>query len=89
MTLHMFRQMALPLYRSTTRVLSPQVVTGDRTLNGPTHLRRAQLTSLTPDSVRITSQDTYNGGLFIADFSKFAYGPTIWPAFWSESLPAP
>jgi len=32
-------------------------------------------------SVRITSKDTYNGGLFIADFDSFATGPTVWPAF--------
>jgi len=34
-------------------------------------------------SVRITTKDTYNGGLFIADFEQFATGPTVWPAFWT------
>jgi hypothetical protein len=34
-------------------------------------------------SVRITSEETYNGGLFIADFSKLAHGPSVWPAFWT------
>jgi hypothetical protein len=34
-------------------------------------------------SVRITSTESYNGGLFIADFWQFATGPTVWPAFWT------
>jgi len=34
-------------------------------------------------SVRITTKDTYNGGLFIADFAAFATGPSVWPAFWT------
>ncbi|KAF9649984.1 glycoside hydrolase family 16 protein [Thelephora ganbajun] len=34
-------------------------------------------------SVRITSKETYNSGLFIADFWHLASGPTLWPAFWS------
>jgi len=34
-------------------------------------------------SVRITSKETYNSGLFIADFWKFAHGPSVWPAFWT------
>ncbi|KAF9785135.1 glycoside hydrolase family 16 protein [Thelephora terrestris] len=34
-------------------------------------------------SVRITSKETYNGGLFIADFWQFATGQTVWPAFWT------
>lgn len=36
------------------------------------------------DSVRISSKATYNGGLFIGDFGEFAYGPSVWPAFWGE-----
>lgn len=34
-------------------------------------------------SVRITSKASYNGGLVIADFWRFAHGPTVWPAFWA------
>ncbi|KAF9787254.1 glycoside hydrolase family 16 protein [Thelephora terrestris] len=34
-------------------------------------------------SVRISSKASYNGGLFIGDFSEFAYGPSVWPAFWA------
>lgn len=34
-------------------------------------------------SVRITSKASYNGALVIADFWKFAHGPTVWPAFWA------
>lgn len=33
-------------------------------------------------SVRISSKASYNGGLFIGDFDSFAYGPSVWPAFW-------
>jgi hypothetical protein len=33
-------------------------------------------------SVRITSKASYNGALVIADFWRFAHGPTVWPAFW-------
>ena len=36
------------------------------------------------DRVRISTQATYNSGLFIADFRDFAYGPSVWPAFWGE-----
>jgi len=39
-----------------------------------------------PDRVRITSKATYNSGLFIADFAKFAHGPSVWPAFWGKHL---
>lgn len=46
-----------------------------------------ELTSLLPVfSVRITSKASYNGALVIADFWKFAHGPTVWPAFWGESV---
>lgn len=38
------------------------------------------------DSVRISSAKTYNGGLFIADFEKMPYGPTVWPAWWSVGV---
>ncbi|KAF9646134.1 glycoside hydrolase family 16 protein [Thelephora ganbajun] len=34
-------------------------------------------------SVRISSKATYNSGLFIAEFSKLAYGPSVWPAIWA------
>jgi hypothetical protein len=34
-------------------------------------------------SVRITSKASYNGALVIADFWRFAHGPTVWPAFWA------
>jgi len=34
-------------------------------------------------SVRITSKETYDSGLFIADFREFAHGPSVWPAFWT------
>jgi hypothetical protein len=37
-------------------------------------------------SVRITSKASYNGALVIADFWKFAHGPTVWPAFWGEFI---
>lgn len=39
---------------------------------------------LLSDSVRITSKASYNGALVIADFWKFAHGPSVWPAFWGE-----
>lgn len=35
-------------------------------------------------SVRITSNDNYNDGLFIADFWKMPHGPGVWPAYWSK-----
>lgn len=41
---------------------------------------------LLPDSVRITSKASYNGALVVADFWKFAHGPTVWPAFWGEFI---
>jgi len=34
-------------------------------------------------SVRISTKDTYNDGLFIADFWKMPHGDTLWPAYWS------
>ncbi|KAG6811645.1 hypothetical protein H0H92_006460 [Tricholoma furcatifolium] len=44
-------------------------------------------TSLPPggkrDSVRISTQKTYNGGLFIADFAAMPVGCSTWPAYWS------
>ncbi|KAG1725741.1 glycoside hydrolase family 16 protein [Suillus lakei] len=35
------------------------------------------------DSVRITSQNSYNGGLFILDASKMPVGCSTWPSFWT------
>ena len=35
-------------------------------------------------SVRITSKASYNNALVVADFWRFAHGPTVWPAFWGE-----
>ncbi|KAF9006097.1 concanavalin A-like lectin/glucanase domain-containing protein [Cyathus striatus] len=44
-------------------------------------------TSLPPntnrDSVRIQTQQTYNGGIFVADFSGMPFGCSVWPAYWS------
>jgi len=34
-------------------------------------------------SVRIGTKDSYNDGLFIADFYKMPHGNTVWPAYWS------
>jgi hypothetical protein len=34
------------------------------------------------NSVRISSQKTYNGGLFIADFWAMPHGCGAWPAYW-------
>ncbi|KZT07290.1 glycoside hydrolase family 16 protein [Laetiporus sulphureus 93-53] len=39
-------------------------------------------------SVRISSPETYNGGLFIADFAAMPYGCGIWPAYWTVSATA-
>ncbi|KIK50587.1 glycoside hydrolase family 16 protein [Collybiopsis luxurians FD-317 M1] len=36
-------------------------------------------------SVRVSSTDTYNGGLFIYDIAKMPVGPTTWPAIWSTA----
>ncbi|KAG6856561.1 hypothetical protein H0H87_003243 [Tephrocybe sp. NHM501043] len=35
------------------------------------------------DSVRISSKNKYNGGLFIADFAAMPVGCSVWPAWWS------
>lgn len=35
------------------------------------------------DSIRISSPQTYNTGLFIADFVKMPTGCGVWPAYWS------
>ncbi|KXN87445.1 putative glycosidase C21B10.07 [Leucoagaricus sp. SymC.cos] len=35
------------------------------------------------DSLRITTQATWNSGLFIADFAEMPWGCSIWPAYWS------
>jgi hypothetical protein len=34
-------------------------------------------------SVRITSQNSYNGGLFVMDASKMPVGCSTWPSFWT------
>lgn len=33
--------------------------------------------------VRLQSQKTYSGGLFIADIVAMPYGCSVWPAYWS------
>ncbi|KIJ25746.1 glycoside hydrolase family 16 protein, partial [Sphaerobolus stellatus SS14] len=35
------------------------------------------------DSVRISSQKTYNSGLFILDLTHAPWGCSVWPAFWT------
>ncbi|KAG0709420.1 glycoside hydrolase family 16 protein [Suillus ampliporus] len=35
------------------------------------------------DSVRITSQKSYNGGLFVIDASNMPVGCSTWPSFWT------
>ncbi|KAJ7642772.1 glycoside hydrolase family 16 protein [Mycena polygramma] len=35
------------------------------------------------DSVRISSPNSYNYGLFIADIYAMPHGPTVWPAYWT------
>jgi hypothetical protein len=35
------------------------------------------------NSVRISSVDKFNGGLFIADFAAMPHGCSVWPAWWS------
>ncbi|OAX39615.1 glycoside hydrolase family 16 protein [Rhizopogon vinicolor AM-OR11-026] len=35
------------------------------------------------DSVRITSQKSYNGGLFVIDASSMPVGCSTWPSFWT------
>lgn len=34
-------------------------------------------------SVRIQTKQTFNGGLFIADFFSMPHGCSVWPAYWS------
>jgi hypothetical protein len=55
--------------------------------DGTAVLKVDNVTSVAPGgnrrSVRITSKATYNGALVIADFWRFAHGPTVWPAFWA------
>ncbi|KAH9484074.1 putative glycosidase C21B10.07, partial [Psilocybe cubensis] len=38
---------------------------------------------VTRASIRITSQKTYNTGLFILDLNRAPWGCAIWPAFWT------
>jgi hypothetical protein len=40
-------------------------------------------------SVRISTKDTFNGGLFIADIYAMPHGCSTWPAYWSVSSTAP
>lgn len=35
------------------------------------------------NSVRISSPDNFNGGLFVADILFMPYGCSVWPAYWS------
>ncbi|KAF8509815.1 concanavalin A-like lectin/glucanase domain-containing protein [Gautieria morchelliformis] len=35
------------------------------------------------NSVRISSQKRYNGGLFILDLNRAPWGCSVWPAFWT------
>ncbi|KAJ7180766.1 glycoside hydrolase family 16 protein, partial [Mycena filopes] len=35
------------------------------------------------DSIRISSPNSYNTGLFIADIWAMPHGPTVWPAYWT------
>lgn len=35
------------------------------------------------NSVRISSKEKFNGGLFIADFAAMPHGCSVWPAWWS------
>ncbi|PCH36331.1 glycoside hydrolase family 16 protein [Wolfiporia cocos MD-104 SS10] len=39
-------------------------------------------------SVRISSPETYNSGLFIADFQAMPFGCGLWPAYWTVSASA-
>ena len=65
----------------------PLAVTDDRKLSRETSDRKSGTHNpLLPDSVRITSKASYNGALVIADFWKFAHGPSVWPAFWGEFI---
>jgi len=83
-TSRMSRMTELLSYGSTTRAVSPLAVNGDRALLSLTHPRHGiEPTPLAINSVRITSKETYDSGLFIADFREFAHGPSVWPAFWS------
>ncbi|KAJ3563751.1 hypothetical protein NP233_g8741 [Leucocoprinus birnbaumii] len=35
------------------------------------------------DSVRISTKQSWNAGLFIADFAYMPFGCSVWPAYWS------
>ncbi|KAF5313408.1 hypothetical protein D9611_008511 [Ephemerocybe angulata] len=37
------------------------------------------------ESVRIETQKTYNGGLFILDLKRAPWGCAVWPAYWSTA----
>ncbi|KAF9484359.1 glycoside hydrolase family 16 protein [Pholiota conissans] len=56
-----------------------------------TIIMKADTTSVLPagvnrESVRINSNTTYNGGLFILDLNRAPWGCAIWPAFWTVGL---
>jgi len=55
--------------------------------NGKAIFSVDDITELPPggmrNSIRITSPNTYSGGVFIADFEAMPYGCGVWPAFWS------
>ena len=41
------------------------------------------------DSLRITSQNAYNEGIFVLDLAHMPTGCATWPAFWTLSQAGP
>ncbi|KAG2075644.1 hypothetical protein BDR04DRAFT_1091206 [Suillus decipiens] len=57
-------------------------------VSGSTTVLAVDSTSSVPaggyrDSVRITSQKSYNGGLFVMDAAQMPVGCSTWPSFWT------
>jgi len=48
-------------------------------VDNSTHLNEGQ----NRNSIRIQSQNTYNGGLFVLDVQNMPHGCAVWPAFWT------